>query len=540
MQRKSKNGRTMEPANRRYPVGIQTFERIREENYLYIDKTDLVWKMTKESPFVFLSRPRRFGKSLLTTTLDSYFKGQKELFEGLKIMELEKEWERYPVIHIDLSEAKGCESASDLRDALLLLLKPETAVYGRDDDEKYPGSVLRGLIRRAYEKTGKQVVVLIDEYDAPLLEVLHEDDRLADFRRVMQEFYQPLKANEAKIRFCFITGITKFSQLSIFSTINNLTNISMDDKYAAICGITEDEFANDMAPDIEMLAKEYECTPDEMRAKLKLQYDGYRFAGKSPDIYNPFSLLKCFNQRKIANYWFESGTPTFLIRQMQQFRTDITTMESIEASATSFDCPTEAMTTALPLLYQSGYITIKDYDREADSYILSIPNKEVLTGFVYGLVPTYIGLDSGMVRDGFAIKFWRFMKKGDVDNAMAELKSFLAGIPYVEGFKKKLESVSNYEGFYEYTFWLIFNMLNFYARTQVKCAQGRIDVVLQMPDVTYVFELKVNGTAQEALNQINSKNYALPYETEGRKVVKIGVQFDRDTMTVGDYVVEGL
>ena len=539
MQRKSKNGRTMEPVNRRYPVGIQTFSEVRKGNYLYIDKTDLVWEMTGMK-FVFLSRPRRFGKSLLTTTLDSYFMGQKELFEGLKIMELEKEWESYPVIHIDLSEAKGCESASDLRDALLLLLKPETAVYGRDDDEKYPGSVLRGLIRRAYEKTGKQVVVLIDEYDAPLLEVLHEDDRLADFRRVMQEFYQPLKANEAKIRFCFITGITKFSQLSIFSTINNLTNISMDDKYAAICGITEDEFANDMAPDIEMLAKEYECTPDEMRAKLKQQYDGYRFAGKSPDIYNPFSLLKCFNQRKIANYWFESGTPTFLIRQMQQFRTDITTMESIEASATSFDCPTEAMTTALPLLYQSGYVTIKDYDREADSYILSIPNKEVLTGFVYGLVPTYVGLDSGMVRDGFAIKFWRFMKKGDIDSAMTELKSFLASIPYVEGFKKKLESVSNYEGFYEYTFWLIFNMLNFYARTQVKCAQGRIDVVLQMPDATYVFELKVNGTAQEALDQINGRNYALPYETEGRKVVKIGVQFDRDTMTVGDYVVEGL
>lgn len=277
-----------------------------------------------------------------------------------------------------------------------------------------------------------------------------------------------------------------------------------------------------------------------MRAKLKLQYDGYRFAGKSPDIYNPFSLLKCFNQRRIANYWFESGTPTFLIRQMQQFRTDITTMESIEASATSFDCPTEAMTTALPLLYQSGYITIKDYDREADSYLLSIPNKEVLTGFVYGLVPTYVGLDSGLVRDGFAIKFWRFMKKGDVDNAMTELKSFLASIPYVEGFKKKLESVSNYEGFYEYTFWLIFNMLNFYARTQVKCAQGRIDVVLQMPDATYVFELKVNGTAQEALDQINGRNYALPYETEGCKVVKIGAQFDRDTMTVGDYVVEGL
>ncbi len=528
----------METASRRYPVGIQTFERIRKENYLYIDKTDLVWNMTKESPFVFLSRPRRFGKSLLTTTLDSYFKGQKELFEGLKIMELEKEWESYPVIHLDLSEAKNQETAESLRNTLFLLLDPLTKEYGTNEKETLPGQILKGLIRRAYERTGKQVVVVIDEYDAPLLDVLHQEAFLPDYRRVMQEFYQPLKASEAMIRFCFITGITKFSQLSIFSTINNLTNISMDDKYAAICGITENEFANDMAPDIAMLAEEYECTPEEMHAKLKLQYDGYRFSGKSPDIYNPFSLLKCFNHKKIGHYWFESGTPTFLIRQMQQFRTDITTLQSIEASAMSFDCPTEAMTSALPLLYQSGYITIKDYDRDADSYILSIPNKEVLTGFIYGLVPTYIGLDSGMVRDGFAIRLWRSLKRNDIDAAMSELKSFLAGIPYVEGFKKKLESVSNYEGFYEYTFWLIFNMLNFYARTQVKCAQGRIDVVMQMPDTTYVFELKVNGTAQEALDQINSKNYALPYDTEGCRVVKIGVQFDRDMMTVGEYVVE--
>ena len=527
----------METANRRYPVGIQTFERIREENYLYIDKTDLVWKMTKESPFVFLSRPRRFGKSLLTTTLNSYFKGQKELFEGLKIMELEKEWESYPVMHVDLSMAKNQDTAESLRNTLLLLLKPLIAEYGQDGDEILPGQILRGMIQRAYEKTGKQVVVVIDEYDAPLLDVLHDETLLPEYRRVMQEFYQPLKASEAMIRFCFITGITKFSQLSIFSTINNLTNISMDDKYAAICGITEDEFANDMAPDIAMLAEEYECTPEEMHAKLKRQYDGYRFAGKSPDVYNPFSLLKCFNQRKIANYWFESGTPTFLIGQMQHFRTDITAMDHIEANASAFDRPTEAMDDALPLLYQSGYLTIKDYDRETDFYVLAIPNNEVRTGFVENMIPSYTGIKQ-FDTSGFAMRFWRALKRNNIDSAMSELKSFLAGIPYVEGFKKKLESVSNYEGFYEYTFWLIFNMLNFYARTQVKCAQGRIDVVLEMPDATYVFELKVNGTAQEALDQINSKNYALPYETEGRKVMKIGVQFDRNTMTVGEYIVE--
>ena len=527
----------MEMNARKYPVGIQTFDRLRRENYLYIDKTDLVWKMTKEAPFVFLSRPRRFGKSLLTTTLDSYFKGQKDLFEGLKIMDLEKEWESYPVIHIDLSVAKAQTSVEGLRDVLFRLLEGYKTIYGTGEYETSPGGLFSGLIGRAFQQTGKQVVVIIDEYDVPLLDKLHVPELLDAFRDVMQEFYVQLKANEAKIRFCFITGITKFSQLSIFSTINNLTNISMDSKYAAICGITEEEFTTQMVPDIAMLAKEYECVPEEMQAKLKQQYDGYRFSEKSPDIYNPFSLLKCFNQKKIASYWFESGTPVFLIRQMRHFRTDITTMEHIEASASSFDRPTEAMTTALPLLYQSGYLTIKDYDRETDSYTLAIPNNEVRVGLVDGLIPTYIGLDSGSVRDGFALKFYRALRKEDMDRAMQEMKAFLAGIPYVEGFKEKLKEVKNYEGFYEYTFWLIFNMMNVYARTQVKCANGRIDFVVQMPDTTYVFELKVNGTAQEALDQINSKGYALPYQTEDRKVVKVGVAFDRETMTVGEYLV---
>ena len=521
---------------RKYPVGIQTFSEIRKGNYVYIDKTDLVWHLAHEAKYIFLSRPRRFGKSLLTTTLDSYFQGRKDLFEGLKIMELEKEWESYPVIHVDLSTAKNKPNAEELRRYLLLLLGPLAKEYGKNREEKLPGEVLAGLIRRAFEKTGKQVAVIIDEYDAPLLDVLH-DERLKEFRIVMQEFFQPLKASEAMVKFCFITGITKFSQLSIFSTINNLTNVSMDSRYAAICGITEDEFERDMAPDIAMLAEVYECTPEEMHAKLKLQYDGYRFAKQSPDIYNPFSLLKCFNQREIANYWFESGTPTFLIRQMQHFRTDITTMEFIETDALSFDCPTEAMADALPLLYQSGYLTIKGYDRETDTYVLSIPNNEVRTGLVRGLIPAYTGLDGGEVRNGFAMKLWRSLKRGDIDDAMQELKAFLAGIPYVEGFKKKLEEAAASEGFYEYTFWLIFNMMNVYAQTQVKCHGGRIDFVVQMPEATYVFELKVNGTAQEAIDQINSKGYALPYQTEGRKVVKVGVQFDRETMTIGEYIV---
>ena len=521
---------------RKYPVGIQTFERLRRENYLYIDKTDLVWKMTKESPFVFLSRPRRFGKSLLTTTLDSYFKGDKELFDGLKIMELEKEWKQYPVLHFDLSGARHLP-VEQVKDELNRQLDDLETVYGSNPAETSPGMRLAGLIKRSSQQTGAQAVVIIDEYDAPLLDVLHDTERLEAVREVMQEFYQRLKMCEAMIRFCFITGITKFSQLSIFSTINNLTNISMDDRYAAICGITEQELATDMAPDIAMLAKEYECTPEEMHEKLKQMYDGYRFAKSSPEIYNPFSLLKCFNHKDISNYWFDSGTPTFLIRQMQHFQTDITAMDRIETVAAAFDQPTENMDDALPLLYQSGYITIKEYDRETDSFVLAIPNKEVRTGLVSGLIPAYTGVRKNETQ-GFALRFWKALRKNDIDAAMEEMKAFLAGIPYVEGFQKKLEEVKNYEGFYEYTFWLIFNMMKVYARTQVKCHGGRIDMVMKTAEIIYVFELKVNGTAQEALAQINSKGYAIPYQTEGRRVVKVGVQFARDTMTVGEWVVE--
>ena len=522
---------------RKYPVGIQTFSEIRTKGYVYVDKTDLVW-LAAQTKYVFLSRPRRFGKSLLTTTFASYFRGQRELFEGLKIMDLETAWEQHPVLHVDLSMAKNQASAADLQRRLMFLLRPMAEAYGQKDDETEPGALLAGLIQRAHERTGKQVVVIIDEYDAPLLDVLHADDVLPEYRRVLQEFYQPLKASEAIVRFCFITGITKFSQLSIFSTINNLTNISMQPEFSAICGITEEELTTVLADDIQALADREGVSFDEMRLRLKQQYDGYRFSKNSPDIYNPFSLLKCFMQMEVANYWFESGTPSFLIRQMQHFRTDITALERIEASATSFDRPTEAIEDALPLLYQSGYLTIKGYDPRASIYLLDIPNHEVRTGLISGLIPAYIGLSDARVQDGFALKLWRALDRTDIHAAMDEMRAFLASIPYVEGFQRKLSEVKNYEGFYEYTFWLIFNMLNVYARTQVKCAQGRIDFVVQMPDTTYVFELKVRGTAQEAMAQINSKGYFVPFQTEGKRVVKVGIQFDRDTMTIGDYLVE--
>ena len=522
---------------RKYPVGIQTFSEIIRGGYVYVDKTDLVWQLAHYAKYVFMSRPRRFGKSLLTSTLESYFRGERELFEGLKIMELEQEWEQYPVIHLDISKAKGKGSAEELQRALMLMLSREKR-FGNNDDEKTPGERLDGMIQRAWELTGKQVVVIIDEYDAPLLDVLHEKEELKTMREVMQEFYVPLKANEQYVKFCFITGITKFSQLSIFSTINNIKNVTMLPRFSAICGFTEQEVKEVFREDISLMAEAFGCSPEEMFQKIKLRYDGYHFAGVSEDIYNPFSLLNALGDQELKNYWFESGTPTFLIRQMQYFKTDIMSLDRLEVPSSAFDQPTENMPDALPLLYQSGYLTIKDYDRDLEAYTLSIPNQEVRIGYVKGLLPIYTGLNDANVQMGFAAKFWKALKQGDIEQAMQEMKAYLAGIPYVEGFKKKLEEVSAAEGFYEYTMYLIFSMLNVYARTQVKVAGGRIDMVVWMPDTAYVFELKVNGTAEEALQQINDKGYAFPYKTEGRKVVKVGVKFNADTRVPEEWVVK--
>ena len=523
---------------RRYPVGIQTFERIIKDGYIYVDKTDIVWKLAHYATFIFMSRPRRFGKSLLTSTLDSYFKGDRELFEGLKIMSLEKEWTQYPVLHLDLSVAKGQDNAKELRETLMWMMKPLTEVYGRTNDETTPGKLLTGLIHRAKEKTGRQVAVIIDEYDAPLLDVLHSQETLDAMRKVMQEFYVPLKANEAYLKFCFITGITKFSQLSIFSTINNLANVSLEKEFSTICGFTEEELCTTLWPDVEQLAAALQTTPEQMHDRLKQRYDGYHFAADAPEVYNPFSLLSCFLHRRLNNYWFASGTPTFLIKQMQHFHTDITSLDSLDVPESAFDQPTENMKDALPLLYQSGYLTIKDYDPEGETYLLSIPNQEVRVGYVNGLLPTYTGLNNADVQVGFALKFWKALKQNDIDLAMEHMQSYLAGIPYVEGFKQKLAEATTKEGFYEYTFYLIFSMLNVYVRTQVKVAGGRTDMVIFMPDTIYVMELKVGDSARQALDQINARGYAKPYLSDGRRVVKVGVRFDTDKHTVSEWETE--
>ena len=529
------NGNNEEDMN--YPIGIQTFSEITKSDYLYVDKTDLVWRLAHSSKYIFLSRPRRFGKSLLCSSLASYFRGERQLFEGLKIMELEKDWEQYPVIHLDLSTAKRQPSADELKNTLLWLMNPLCDKFGRNPLETSPGKMLNGLIQRAYQQTKKQVVVIIDEYDAPLLDVLHESDQLEHFRDVMQEFFVQLKANEAMIKFCFITGITKFSQLSIFSTINNLRNVSMEPAFAAICGITKEELETMLHPEIQLLAEANGCTFEEMVQRLRLQYDGYHFCEESPDIFNPFSLMNAFASQRLRNFWFTSGTPTFLFRQMRKFNTNILELDRLEVSASQFDVPTEAMTTALPLLYQSGYLTIKDYEPYSQLYTLDFPNAEVKVGFMESFLASMMNV-TDQDTQGLAGRFYVSLMRHDIDNAMRLLQAFFASIPYLDHGNNDLDELTRFEAYYEVLMYVVFSIFNCRVFTQVKTALGRADVVVFMNDATYVMELKVGGTAQEALDQINSNEYAIPYQQTGKPVVKIGIGFSREKRTVSEWRIE--
>lgn len=365
-----------------YPLGIQTFSEIRNRNMLYVDKTAYVYRLASSGKFFFLSRPRRFGKSLLVSTFQSYFEGKKELFKGLAIEQLEHEWNEYPVLHFDMSGGKHMNK-EQLNRYLLYILKSNEERFGVNADSTDPNIRLSNLINSIYQQTGKQVVVLIDEYDAPLLDVVHQEEDLGALRQIMRNFFSPLKLSEPYLRFVFITGITKFSQLSIFSELNNIKNISMDEPYAGICGITKDELLTQMSNDIDMLAAKLSLTREETINQLKENYDGYHFTIPGPDVFNPYSLLNCFADGKLNAYWFASGTPTYLIEMMRKFDMMPANIgQDIEADKGDFDAPTETLTTIMPLLYQSGYLTIKKYTPETDLYTLGIPNKEIRVGLL--------------------------------------------------------------------------------------------------------------------------------------------------------------
>ena len=522
---------------RLYTAGIADFESVRQDGRIYVDKTDLIYKLTIESKFVFLSRPRRFGKSLLCSTLKYYFQGRKDLFEGLAIGELEKDWKQHPVLHFDISACKNKWEMNQIIDELHSQLDYHEEKYGRPKTEGSPGTRLKKLIQALHKDTGLKTVVILDEYDAPLLDYLHKPDQLTEVRRIMQEFYQVVKVCDADEQFVFITGITKFSQLSIFSTLNNLTNISMDGEYTALCGITKNEMLTVFDPDIQTLADRYHCSKEEMIDMLKQQYDGYHFGKDSQDIFNPYSLVNAFKMKDLDYYWFGSGTPTFLFEAMKRFNTNILELEKLQVPSSQFDVPTEAMTSALPLLYQAGYLTIKGYDFDRNKYTLDFPNAEVKVGFMENFMARMMDLGNTDSRS-FADDFYASLKHHDIEEALKSMQSFFASIPYLEFGAKELDDIARYEAYYEVLTYVVFSMINCRTFTQVKVARGRTDLVVFMRDAVYVMELKMRGTAQEALDQINSKDYAIPYEAEGKPVIKIGIAFSQETKTLSDWKIE--
>lgn len=515
-----------------YPIGIQTFSEIRTNDNLYIDKTAYIYRMANsDGKYFFLSRPRRFGKSLLVSTLLSYFEGRKELFKGLAIDNLENEWAEYPVLHFDLSGGKHQEE-DQLNRYLDFILKDNERRFGVECDAVDANVRLANLIASVYKKTGKQVVVLIDEYDAPLLDVVHQDERLESLRHLMRNFYSPLKQCEPMLRFVFLTGITKFSQLSIFSELNNITNISMDEAYASICGITKEELLTQMSDDIDRLAEKLSITRENAIQQLKDNYDGYHFTYPSPDIFNPYSLLNCFSKEKIGAYWFGSGTPTFLIEMMRKFgTTPMDIGESEMADVSDFDAPTETMESIVPLLYQSGYVTIKDYDEDTNLYELGIPNKEIRIGLFKSLLPNYLTRSSQRGKVAIA-QMSVLIKNGDIDGALELFRTFLATVPYCENTK--------YEGYFQQLMYVVFALLTDYRiLVEQRTSKGRTDITLETQDSIYIMELKFGNTADEALAQINANHYADAFAMSNKKTIKVGIGFDvKDERNITEWKVE--
>ena len=514
-----------------YPVGIQTFERIRKENKLYIDKTEYVYRMTHSGGcYFFLSRPRRFGKSLLVSTFESYFSGKKELFEGLAIEKLEQKWMEYPVLHFDMSGGKHMEK-EQLEDYLSNRLEAEERKWGTTHSKRGANDRLTELITTAYEISGKQVVVLIDEYDAPMLDVAHDKETLDVLRNVMRNFYSPLKMCEPMLRFVFLTGITKFSQVSIFSELNNIKNISLDDEYAGVCGITKEELLTQMSEDIDMLAEAQGMTREETIAKLKENYDGYHFSPASPDVFNPYSLLNCFDDKNFGAYWFSSGTPTYLINMLRKFKVLPAKIGRSLARSSAFDAPTENLKIITPLLYQSGYITIKGYDKMSQLFTLDLPNKEIKVGLFESLLPYYLEGMYAEEGDVAIAQMSVLIRQGDMDGALRLFQEFLGTVPYCNN--------TNYEGHYQQVLFIIFTLLtHFVVDVEVHTPNGRVDVVMLTEGTLYLIELKLNKSAEAAMQQINLKQYDQRFALCGKPIVKVGINFDATKGNIEDWVIE--
>ena len=506
----------------RYPIDNDQFQEIREQGLLYVDKTDMMYDLANRYKYVFLARPRRFGKSLLCNTFKAYFKGEKELFEGLKVMELEKQWTKFPVLHFTMSGLKNC-TIEEAKGKLEAFIGDYETMYGRNEADKTPGARFRRLIHFAYEQTGKKVVIILDEYDSAIMRLMYNPDQLDAMRSMLREFYQVLKDEGAYLRFVFITGVTKFSQLSIFSELNNLKQVSMLDDYSGICGITQEELDTTLRPCVEEYAQNLRITVDEAYALLKKNYDGYHFSKNSKDVYAPFSLLNALNDNEASYYWFETGTTKSLIEHLQHHpEFNPLDFDGAELSLGAFNAPCESADTPIPLLYQSGYLTIQSYNKEDEVYNLHFPNYEVRQGMVSGLSNYLLDADN-LERDAIVLAMSRALKRGELSEALTQLRSYIASLPYDIITKKEWMAKKKREAFYKLLIYVIFSMLNSKIDTEVKSILGRADVVIKTKTDIFVLELKVDDSVENALAQIDSKGYAIPYEADGRKVTKCGV-----------------
>jgi hypothetical protein len=510
------------------PIGVQDFESLRNDGYLYVDKTALVYQLVTTGRYYFLSRPRRFGKSMLLSTLHAYFSGKKELFEGLAIEKLEKDWTEYPVLHLDLNLIKkGYDNALDsvLNDTLC----EWEELYGTRESENTFALRFKGVIQRACKMTGQRVVILVDEYDKPILQTIDNERVQEEYRSTLKDFYGVLKREDKNIRFAFLTGVTKFGKVSVFSDLNNLFDISMSNKYASICGITDEELDTLFVPYTQRLADTLGQTYDDVREELRVQYDGYHFCEKSIGIYNPFSILCTFQSEQIKSYWFETGTPSYLVYLLKKHNYNLEKMATVECDADVLNSVDSQSTNPVPVIYQSGYLTIKDYNPVYGLYRLGIPNKEVEVGFYKYLLPNYTSIDR--TQSGFYIaNFVEEIKAGKVDEFLKRMSSLFADTPY--------ELVKDLENHYQNVLFIVTKLMGFYVKAEYHTSEGRIDLVLQTADCTYVMEFKLDGTAEEALAQINDKSYALPFTADNRKLIKVGVNFSSTTRNIDRWIIE--
>ena len=510
-----------------YPIGIQDFENIRRDGYVYVDKTELVYKLANTGKYYFLSRPRRFGKSLLVSTLETYFSGRKDLFEGLAIAELEKEWNQYPVLRLDFSGA-NYNSEQVLESKLNSFLKFYEEIYSSVSSEPVASVRFDGLIQAAFARTGKPVVILIDEYDKPIVDNLGNEELTEIFRRQLQGFYSVMKAKDACIKFGFLTGVTKIGKLSVFSGLNNLKDISMDARYTDICGISEKDLKKYFCESVKELAKANDLTVKETFGQLAEMYDGYHFCEDSPGMYNPFSLLNTFDSLKFKEYWFETGTPTFLVQVMKETDYDVTRLSDEEIDAPSLMDVDTVYHNPIPLLYQSGYLTIKGFDPEFGMYHLGFPNREVRLGFFNFLVKYYTPsrTDSGMM---LVSKMLKDIRSGNAEGFMQRLEALFAKTSYqIQG---------DVEKDFQYAMYIILELMGEYVEVERATSNGRIDILIQTKEYVYIIEIKINDTVDAALQQIEDKGYARRFADDKRKIFKIGVRFSSENRCIEDWKV---